>query len=125
MAEERLQLIGSIPLPIGHEVELTWFHEEKVSIGLLGGETRKKVDIDTPLVVDRTTGIRYGAFAHYVGTGAYRAGQINVSNHTMRDDLVPRRVLRGKVRACSIVDIRFEGRESGQMETELVIDEDG
>ena len=122
MAKRRIQLIGSFPIPVGHEVEIIWYREERLRVGLLG-EKIVSDDVEAPCIEDRTTGIRWGVFKHYSDGEAIRTGSLNVSSHELRDALKVRERVAGTVRRCSIVDIRFEGaRDHIQWETELELD---
>ena len=122
MPTRRVQLIGPVPIPVGHRVEITWYQGEEVTTGLLGGDKKKVTPIETPMVIDIDTGIRYGLLAHFDEGSAYRGGQINVAEHRLRDNLVSTERVTGKVTACSIAQIRFEGRGYEQSETELTLD---
>lgn len=122
MATRTFRVIGSIPIPVGHEVEVRWYDVETISTGLLGGEKREVNPIEIPVIRDVETGIRYGFYAHFVERGSYRGGQINVESHVLRSDLNEREAIRGNVTACSIVSVGFEGRAVDQVETELTIE---
>ena len=122
MPTRRVHLIGPVPIPVGHRVEITWYQEEETTTGLLGGDKTKVTPIETPVVVDVETGVRYGLLAHFDEGSAYRGGQINIQEHRLRDSLVSTEHLVGKVTACSIAQIRFEGRGYEQSETELTLD---
>ena len=122
MPTRRVHLIGPVPIPVGHRVEITWYQEEETTSGLLGGDKKKVTPIETPVVVDVETGIRYGLLAHFDEGGAYRGGRINIEEHRLRDSLVSTERLVGEVTACSIAQIRFEGRGYEQSETELILD---
>jgi hypothetical protein len=122
MSTRTVRAIGCIPIPVGHEVEVTWYEVETISTGFLGGEKKDVVPIEIPVIRDVETGIRYGFLAHFVERGSYRAGEINVERHVLRGDLNVRDSLRGTVTACSIVSIGFEGRAVDQVETEIVIE---
>jgi hypothetical protein len=121
MSTRTIRSIGCIPIPVGHEVEVTWYEVETISTGFLGGEKKEVEPIDVPVIRDVETGIRYGFFAHFVERGSYRAGEINVERHVLRSDLSVRDSVRGTVTACSIVSIGFQGRAVDQVETELTI----
>ena len=101
MPTRRVHLIGPVPIPIGHRVEITWYQEEETTTGLLGGDKKKVTPIETPVVVDAETGIRYGLLAHFDEDSAYRGGQINLQEHRLRDSLVSTDRLTGTVIACS------------------------
>lgn len=121
MSTRRVTLIGAIPIPVGHEVEVTWYEAEVLKVALFGSDTRETRSIEAPVVVDQTTGIRYAMLEHFAHAGSYGEGKINLERHDLRTDLEPADRVFGKVVACSIVDVRFEGRGEGQIETELVI----
>lgn len=122
MSIRKIYVIGCVPIPVGHEVEVIWYDVEKISTGFLGGEKREVEPIEVPVVRDLQTGVRYGIYAHFSDAGLYRAGQINVERHALRSDLTETRKIRGTVQACSVVSVGFEGRAVEQVETELTIE---
>ncbi len=122
MSTRTIVFIGSLPIPVGHQVEVTWYEVETVSTGFLGGEKKEVDPIAVPLVLHVDAGIRYGFLKHFVDRGSYRAGEINVERHVLRSEMRERDKIRGTVKACSIVSIGFEGRGVDQLETELTIE---
>jgi hypothetical protein len=124
MAKRRIQLIGAHPIAVGNRVEVTWYRVETTSTSLFGAEKKEVEAISAPEVKDLTTGIRYGFYAHFTDRGTYRAGIINLETHEHRPNLHVAEKIAGEVVACSIVDVRFDGRGSDQVETELMIDVD-
>ncbi|MEM9187785.1 MAG: hypothetical protein AAGF12_01315 [Myxococcota bacterium] len=122
MSQERVQLIGAYPIPMGHRVEVTWYQAEEMATSFLGQDKKKVEKIDAPVLVDVDTGVRYGLLAHFDEGSGYYGGRINIEQHTLRSNLVPIRSLKGTVVSCSIAQIRFEGRGFEQDETELVIE---
>ncbi len=124
MSSRRVTLIGAIPIPVGHEVEVTWYEVEERKVALFGSDTTETKSISAPIVVDQSTGIRYSMYEHFAHAGGYGEGKVNLERHALRTDLTPVERLFGRVIACSIVDVRFEGRGEGQFETELEISVD-
>ncbi len=125
-----IQLIGHVPIPKGHRVELVWYQEEVVKSGLFGGETTEVRELRDPVVTDLSTGIRYGALVHFVSPHGSvfgsSSGTINVKSHTLRADLTVVRALRGLVRSCSVVAVRDAAGQSftDDVETQLEIEAD-
>lgn len=125
-----IQLIGHVPIPQGHRVELVWYQEVVVQSRLFGGETTEVKELRDPVVTDLSTGIRYGALVHFVSPHGsifgHSSGTINVKTHTLRADLTPVRTLRGTVRSCSVVALRdaFGQGYTEDVETQLEIEAD-
>jgi hypothetical protein len=122
MAHQRILLIGAFPIPVGHEVEITWYRIETAATSLLGKDKTKVQPLHSPEVRDLTTGIRYAIYAQFSDGGAYKPGSINLQRHETRPGLVADQKVAGKVVSCSIVDLRWSSRSSSQVETELVVD---
>jgi len=125
MAEARkIALIGSLPIPVGHDVEVTWYASREESMSFLGREKVSKKDLPTPVVRDLNTGIVYGHLAHYREDGGIYPGRINVDEPTLRFNLQPRERFAGVVRQCQVIVISFDsaGRDFQHVETHLVVE---
>jgi len=94
----KVSLFGTVPIPVGHRVEVQWFSQKKTR--LLGGRTDKPIEM--PLVTDQTTGIRYAPDTLYSDRFATDPYAINVKEHTLRTDLTVSRRVTGIVLFCSI-----------------------
>ena len=94
----KVSLFGSVPIPVGHRVEVQWFNLRKTS--LLGSQTDKPIEM--PRVTDQTTGIHYGPDVLYSDRFSTDPYAINVKEHSLRRDLHVSRTVTGIVLSCSI-----------------------
>jgi hypothetical protein len=97
MAHQRIVLIGAFPIPVGHQVEITWYRVETAATSLLGKDKTKVQPLHSPEVRDLTTGIRYAIYAQFSEGAAYKPGSINLQRHEVRPGLVADQRVAGKV----------------------------
>lgn len=103
-------------IPIGHHVELTW---RLKAGGLLGNKLVEQPY--EPFLIDLDSGVQY-APEWQVGTHAtFRSGAVNDYASEPRVELQVTRVVRGRVRSCTIVHV---GMAEPYQQTILVIEPD-
>jgi hypothetical protein len=107
----RIQVPAAIPL--GHQVEITWF--EKKTTGIFGDDTRR---IDSPHVRDLVTGVEYTQMEHHHDGGStYGLNSIALE---LCENLTVVRRLRGVVRRAVVM--RLGHMDSLFIQTTLVVE---
>ena len=99
VTRETLALSYPAAIPVGHRIEATWFLKPR---GRRAPIPSKPAE---PVVTDRDTGIRYGLHWHFGEAALFRPDRPNAYTLTPLDGLQVERVVRGRVTACTIVQI--------------------
>jgi len=112
---EKVQLIGAVPIPVGHAVVIRWYEVE--SDGLFG--TNKEERPYEPLVEDLDTGIVYGTewLFHHAGMKPPRE-PVTVLDQPRAGARLTRE-LTGRVRRCRVLTVYWSDYD---VQTELVIE---
>jgi hypothetical protein len=97
-----LALNHAVPVPVGHRVEITEFTAPE-------GRSRGSADTQAhahPAVLDLDTGIRYLNHVHVsAGNNGGNAFRPNAYPFEPRPDLSVARIWRGRVAACTVVEV--------------------
>jgi hypothetical protein len=109
--------IGVMPIPRGHEVEVTVFAEQE------GVFSKSWVPRATqPLVVDHTDAVTYGHAWHYEKLSSYVSGEARPNlSQSLRSDLKEHERFRGVLVSSRIV--RIGSGDPAYPQTTLVIDD--
>ncbi len=78
MTTRRVTLVGSVPIPVGHRVRVTWYEAESPG-GFFRSSQPTMETLEAPVVVDLHTKIRYGALIHFRADGGVQAGATSSS----------------------------------------------
>ncbi len=113
---QQITLAFPAAIPVGHRVEVTWYPEPA---GLLG--RKQKPAPAHPVLVDLDTGVRYVTHWHVGRHAAFRSDRPNDYATAPLGDLVAERVLRGRVRACTVVHVSLS---DPYQHTVLVLEEE-
>jgi hypothetical protein len=115
-----VQLNHAVPIPVGHEVEITEFADPRPEKKRKGGTSEFGLPHISPVVVDLETGIRWMNHVH--------ASRGNNGGYTYRSngyplqpmaDLEVARVLRGRVTACTVVMVEGLSTQQTALEVEF------
>ena len=109
--------LGSIPIPVGHKVRVTYFAKAK-SGGFFGKSDSPGKVLDAPLIEDLHTGVVYGASEHFE-CRLMRDGSVNLEHHDIDSSLVTHKVVEGTVRSSRVV---FVGLQTTSYESRLELD---
>lgn len=112
-------VIGAVPIPLGHRIEVTWYERDK-SPGFFGGGAPTVERLDHPRIQDLDTGIVYldAQLAHRLHPHGFQPGKVNTRAVGVPDDLRPAEVLVGKVTLCQLT-----AYSDDQVETWLEVEE--
>ena len=109
--------VGVIPIPRGHEIEVTVFAEEE---GVFSKSWTPRPG--QPLVVDQTDGVTYGHAWHYEKLTSYVSGETRPDlSRSIRSDLKEHERIRGTVVSSRVVWIG--SGHSAYPQTTLVLEE--
>lgn len=105
-----------LAIPLGHQVEVRIYAVEE---GIFS--TAWVAKIDEPLILDRTTGVVYGADWHFQAINMYQSGTVRPDlPMEVRSDLREHARVVGTVRGCRVVWIG--GGDSRYPQTTLLIE---
>ena len=112
-----LQLIGVVPIPVGHEVEIRVFLVDTAVFG-----SKLEPQLDSPLVIDIDTGIQYGEQWIFKDSGDSNIGSLRANPLPLgpRSDLKEHGRWRGRVTAARVAWIEG-GSDRGFSQTALAI----
>jgi hypothetical protein len=108
--------IGVIPIPRGHEVEVTVFAEEE---GVFSKSWVPRPG--QPSILDVTDAVTYGHAWHYERLSSYVSGEVREVPHAVRSDLKEHERIRGTVVSSRVVWIG--SGHSAYPQTTLVVEE--
>jgi hypothetical protein len=103
-------------VPVGHHVELTWRFKPG---GLRGNKPTSRPY--EPFLIDLDSGVQYAPYWQVGTHDTFRSHAVNDYASEPRLELDVERVVRGRVRSCTVVHI---GLSEPYQQTILVIEED-
>ena len=116
----KVLLAYGVPVPVGHQVVVRWYHLRQKNRGLFGsGEDTFETRPYLPMVEDLDTGIVHCPDWMLETPSVRTSGEFMPVSEGPRRELEVEKMLRGRVTACRIVTIR---RAHHDVQTELTVE---
>jgi len=106
-------LVGALPIPVGHRVEVTYFGVTRDKRGLFGSSEPETEPVEPPRITDLETGVVYahGNFAKVPQT-FIRMDRSNVIDLGVREEMSEAESFVGVVRTCQVTVLSNEQTET-------------